>query len=105
MAYLVTGTFVAVNNWDKPTASPMLHVLKVELPALAEAPYQNYVPRLTGYDSPPLETVPTLAKAILVPCSIIVAATVSRSMGYSRFRPGSTVSAAMSRMNIRTEGQ
>lgn len=71
MAYLVTGTFVAVNTWDKPTASPMLYVLKVDLPTLAEAPYQNYVPRLSGYDSPPLETVPTLAKAILVPCSII----------------------------------
>jgi hypothetical protein len=71
LAYLVTGTFVGVNNWNCPTASPMLYVLKVDLPTLAEAPYQTFVPRLTGYDSPPLETVPTLAKAMLVPCSII----------------------------------
>ena len=71
LAYLVTGTFVGVNNWNCPTASPMLYVLKVDLPTLAEAPYQEYVPRLNGYDSPPPETVPTLAKAMLVPCSII----------------------------------
>jgi hypothetical protein len=71
MAYLVTGTFLAVNTWDRPSASPMLYVLKVDLPTLAEAPYQTYVPRLTSHDSPASETVPTLGKAMLVPCSII----------------------------------
>jgi hypothetical protein len=71
LAYLVTGTFVGVNNWSRPSASPMLYVLKVDLPTLAEAPYQTYVPKLLGYDSPAAETVPTMAKAMLVPCSII----------------------------------
>jgi hypothetical protein len=71
MAYLVTGTFVAINNWTCPTASPMINVLKVDLPTLAEAPYQSFVPRLAGYDAPAEETMPMLGKAMLVPCSII----------------------------------
>lgn len=71
LAYLVTGTFVAVGNWTCPSANPMINVLKVDLPTLAEAPYQSYVPRLEGYDAPADETVPTLGKAMLVPCSII----------------------------------
>jgi len=71
MAFLDPGTFVAVGSWDRPTANPMLYVLKVDLPTLAEAPFQNYVPKLTGYDTPASETVPTLGKAMLVPCSIV----------------------------------
>jgi hypothetical protein len=71
LAYLTTGTFVAVDNWDQPSVDPAMYVLKLDLPTLYEAPYQSYVPRLTGYDSPPDETAPMMAKAMLVPCTIV----------------------------------
>jgi hypothetical protein len=38
---------------------------------LAEAPYQSFVPELTSYDTPAAETVPTLSKAMLAPCTIV----------------------------------
>ncbi len=72
LAYLVTGTFVAVGNWNFPTANPMIHVLKVDLPTLSEAPLQTYIPRLDGYGSPPPQTMPTLDRAMLLPCSIVI---------------------------------
>jgi len=66
-AYLTTGTFVAVDGWDIPDVNPMLNVLNVELPLLAEAPYQSYVPSLKGHGSPPEETILMMGKAMLVP--------------------------------------
>jgi hypothetical protein len=70
-AYLVQGTFLVKPQRDQPEIDPSMNVLKVNLPMLAEAPYQNFVPTLDGYDTPPDETVPVMAKAMLVPCSII----------------------------------
>ena len=66
-AYLTAGTFVAVGNWTRPTANPVLHVLNVELPLLAEAPHQSYVPTLKGHGSPSEETILMMGKAMLVP--------------------------------------
>ncbi len=71
MAYLETGTFVAWNYWHQPEFHQVMNVLKVELPMLAEAPYQTYVPQLNGYDTPPEETVPLMARAMLAPCTIV----------------------------------
>jgi hypothetical protein len=48
-----------------------MNVLNVKLPMLAETPYQQYAPRLTGFDPPPDETVPILAREMLVPCTIV----------------------------------
>ncbi|MDH4222415.1 MAG: Vps62-related protein [candidate division Zixibacteria bacterium] len=70
-AYLSTGTFVAVMSANPPSVHPVMNVLNVPLPMLAEAPYQTYVPKLTGYDSPSEETVPLMAKEMLVPCTIV----------------------------------
>jgi hypothetical protein len=70
-AYLATGTFVGWQYWSPPSVHPVMNVLNVPLPMLAEAPYQTYVPKLTGYDAPPGETVPLMAKAMLVPCTIV----------------------------------
>jgi len=70
-AYLTTGTFVGWNSWSPPNIHDVMHVLKVTLPMLAEAPYQTFVPALTGYESPPEETVPMMGKAMLVPCTIV----------------------------------
>ena len=69
--YLTTGTFVGWSLYTPPTYHEVLHVLKVELPMLAEAPYQSFVPRLTSYDTPPGETAPMMAKEMLVPCTIV----------------------------------
>jgi hypothetical protein len=74
-AYLSTGTFVAVQAQNSypgtPSVHPAMNVLNVGLPMLAETPYQQYVPKLTGYDPPPDETVPILAREMLVPCTIV----------------------------------
>jgi hypothetical protein len=70
-AYLSTGTFVGWSQWSPPAVHPVMNVLNVPLPLLAEAPYQTYVPKLTGYDKPADETVPTMAREMLVPCTIV----------------------------------
>jgi hypothetical protein len=70
-AYLTAGTFVGVGYWGRPTVHPVVNVLKLDMPLLAEAPYRSYAPKLTGYDSPPEETVPMLGRAMLVPCTIV----------------------------------
>jgi len=70
-AYLATGTFVAVNSGTEPSIHPAMNVLKLPLPLLGEAPYQTYVPELTGYDTPSSETVPMFACAMLMPCTIL----------------------------------
>ena len=70
-AYLSTGTFVGWPHWNQPSVHPVMNVLNVPLPLLEEAPYQTYVPKLTGYDKPADETVPTMAREMLVPCTIV----------------------------------
>lgn len=70
-AYLSTGTFVGWNYYEKPSTHPVMNVLNVKLPMLAETPYQQYAPKLTGYDPPPDETIPILAREMLVPCTIV----------------------------------
>ena len=76
-AYLHPGTFVAVNSGNKsnpraPTDHPVMNVLKVKLPMLTEeTPFENYVPRLTGHETPPDETSPILAREMLVPANIV----------------------------------
>jgi hypothetical protein len=70
-AYLQTGTFVGWDKWSPPSVHPVMNVLNVKLPMLAETPYQQYAPSLTGYDPPPDETVPILAREMLVPCTIV----------------------------------
>lgn len=70
-AFLSTGTFVGCSNWSKPTTHPAMNVLNIKLPMLAETPYQQYAPTLTGFDPPPDETVPILAREMLVPCTIV----------------------------------
>jgi hypothetical protein len=74
-AYLSTGTFIAAigssSYPDPPSANPVMNVLNVQLPMLTETPYQQYVPKLTSFDPPPEETVPILARSMLVPCTIV----------------------------------
>jgi len=70
-AYLSTGTFVGVQSTVAPTVHSVMNVLNVKLPMLAETPYQEYVPKLTGYNPPPDETVPILAREMLVPCTVV----------------------------------
>ena len=76
-AYLSTGTFVATGEsyvlgpGSPPAVNTVMNVLNVNLPMLAETPYQDYAPTLNGYDPPPEETVPILAREMLVPCTIL----------------------------------
>ncbi len=76
-AYLGTGTFIAVGSMsgnvsgDPPSVHPVMNVLKVPLPLLSQAPYQTFVPKLSGYEAPPEQTVPTFARAMLIPCTLV----------------------------------
>lgn len=70
-AYFAPGTFVCTYENNPPSVDPAMNVLNVNLPMLAETPYQQYVPKLTGYDPPAGETVPILAREMLVPCTIL----------------------------------
>ena len=70
-AYLSTGTFMALKACDPPSIHSAMNVLNIKLPMLAETPYQDYVPSLKGYDPPPNETVPIMAREMLVPCTIL----------------------------------
>jgi len=77
-AYLGTGTFIAVGSTtsdlidpEPPSVHPVMHVLKLQLPLLSEAPTQSFVPELNGYDSPEEQTVPMFARAMLMPCTIV----------------------------------
>jgi hypothetical protein len=71
-AYLVPGTMVCILGTNPPPSDhPVAHVLKIDLPMLAEAPTQDFVPKLTSYENPVDATVPRLGKAMLVPCTIV----------------------------------
>ncbi len=69
-AYLESGGFIFRYGNTEPS-SPLVNVVNVNLPLLAEAPSQEYVPSLTGYDVPTDGTVPKMEKSLLVPCMII----------------------------------
>jgi len=70
-AYLSTGTFIAQKTKDPPSVHVAMNVLNITLPMLAETPYQEYVPTLKGYDPPPDETYPIMAREMLMPCTIL----------------------------------
>ena len=74
-AYLSPGKFVSamahLNDPVKPSVHSVMNVLNVTLPILSEAPHQQYVPKLTGFDPPPDQTVPILGREMLVPCTFI----------------------------------
>ncbi len=91
-AYLTTGTFVTQGQlrscstedcWDAPPlgARAVMNVLAVDLPLLIDAPRAATMPSLTGYDQPPSETEPLMAKAMLVPFTAIGSAESWRSRG------------------------
>jgi hypothetical protein len=70
--YLPTGTSICALWGVNPTPAthPELNVLNVELPMLGEA-LQTYLPQLTNFEAPPLESPPVMAKAMLVPYTIV----------------------------------
>ena len=71
-AYLAPGTFIfCEHSIDPPTNDPLMNVLNVDLPMLAEAPDQEFAPRLTSLAPPPDVTAPMMEKALLAPFSVI----------------------------------
>jgi hypothetical protein len=69
--HLMTGAFTGTTSPDSTTGHPVLYVLRVKLPQLAEAPDQSFAPRLSGYDLPPEQTDPVMSKELSVPYSIL----------------------------------
>jgi hypothetical protein len=69
--YLSTGTFVGTEYEPQPPSYPVLYVLKVMLPMMAEGADQSFAPKLTGYDTPPDKTAPLMSKEMSVPWSIV----------------------------------
>jgi len=71
-AYLAPGMSIYESGISNPGSShPLVNVLKVDLPMLAEAPSQDYVPSLTSYDEPTDGLAPRMEKAMLVPCTVV----------------------------------
>lgn len=71
-AYLPAGTYINLLGGEAvPADHPAGHILDVELPTLAVAANQEVAPRLTGYETPPEYTAPMMARAMLVPCTIL----------------------------------
>jgi hypothetical protein len=71
-AYLAPGGMIYTTGLDDPgPGNALVNVLKVDLPMLAEAPAQDYIPSLTSYDEPPDGIAPRFEKAMLVPCTIV----------------------------------
>jgi len=69
-AYLQPGTFI-FEYGDTEPSNPLVNVLNVSLPMLAEAPPQEYVPSLTSHDVPTDGAAPKMEKCLLVPCMVI----------------------------------
>jgi hypothetical protein len=70
--YLSTGTFQGMASpYRSNPPPPVVYVLSIKLPVLADAPEQSYIPKLSGYDTPPEKTEPLLAKEILVPWTLL----------------------------------
>ena len=69
-AYLTPGGFIFRYGNSEPYG-PLVNVLNVNLPLLAEAPAQEYVPSLTSYGVPTDGMAPRMEKCLLVPCMII----------------------------------
>lgn len=70
-AYLTAGGFINTVGVAAAADHPSAHILDVPLPTLAEAGDQTIVPRLTGYEAPPEFTKPYMARAMLVPCTLL----------------------------------
>ena len=95
-AYLETGTFVGWGDahrkhkkrlcdagfgcWDcakggchkEPRYHPAVNVLCADLPILIDTPEKTQIPKLTGYEQPPLTTEPAMLKSMLVPFSALL---------------------------------
>ena len=69
--YLTTGTFVGMRTWPDSSGYPVLHLLKIMVPRLAEPPEQTFTPVLTGYEEPPKQTAPVMSRAVVVPWNML----------------------------------
>ncbi len=69
--YLKTGTFTGTRTYPDSLGHPVLYVLKIMLPMQKEGPDQTFAPKLTGYDTPPDQTVPIMSKEMSVPWTIV----------------------------------
>jgi len=71
-AYLVPGTFIFWFGAGAPVLDhPVLNILNVELPMLAQAEDEEFSPRMTSRNRPPNESSPKMQRAMLVPCTMI----------------------------------
>lgn len=65
-AYLPARTFSYLDS-EHDEHHPCIQVLKLPLPSIAESEDQVIIPRLTGYQAPPDQSLPTELRAILTP--------------------------------------
>ena len=73
--YTCTGVLAGAQCWEDPQSHPVLHVLAVDLPMIIDTPESSRVPALTGFDQPPMETIPTGTKTMLVPFTALLGGT------------------------------
>jgi len=87
LAYLAPGAFIFqgrdrtcppgsnVSCRDPQAAHPVRHVLAVDLPLIIDTPDETRLPSLTGYDQPPVQTVPIGTRTMLVPFTALLGGT------------------------------
>jgi hypothetical protein len=73
--YTCTGVLAGAQCWEDPQSHPVLHVLAVDLPMIIDTPETTRIPALTGFDQPPIETVPVGTKTMLVPFTALLGGT------------------------------
>jgi hypothetical protein len=73
--YTCTGVLAGSQCWAEPRSHPVLHVLAVDLPMIIDTPESTRMPALTGFDQPPMETVPIGTKTMLVPFTALLGGT------------------------------
>jgi len=73
--YTCTGVLAGAQCWNAPQSHRVLHVLAVDLPMLIDTPESTRVPILTGFDQPPMETMPVGTKTMLVPFTALLGGT------------------------------
>jgi len=73
--YTCTGVMSGSPCLEPPQSHPVLHVLAVDLPMIIDTPQTTRVPALTGFDQPPMETIPVGTKTMLVPFTALLGGT------------------------------
>jgi hypothetical protein len=70
--YTCTGALAGSECWAQPRSHAVMHVLAVDLPMIINTPEATRTPALTGFDQPPMVTIPVATKTMLAPFTTLL---------------------------------